>query len=270
MTMRPTPCPWSTAPASPNMQPWVSPRRSAAAWASMPPTPTILMSFSGSQPIFLASMRANTHVVHPTTVTPRWPLLRSSTFLIVGATVRVKWFFSRMVAIARIPVPRSRNTSGSVAPVSPMSAAPASTPLSRSGPPLNGTISASRSFCLKNPFSMPIMVGALMPKSPSTTQPTFTGVAARAVRGAHTLAAASAVPPATVLMKLRRVVAIDRSPLSAPAGEPAAEVLERQYHDDGQDRHDRGGREEIGRLEGHRHALHEKAHAARAREHLRE
>ena len=65
-----------------------------------------------------------------------------------------------MVAIARIPVPRSRNTSGSVAPVSPMSAAPASTPLSRSGPPLNGTISASRSFCLKKPFSMPIMVGA--------------------------------------------------------------------------------------------------------------
>src|SRR5712691_6962327 len=220
--MRPTPWASSTEPASPKMHACVSPRRRAAAWASRPPTPTILMSFSGSQPIFLASMRANTTVVEPTTV----------------------------------------------APVSPMSAAPDSTPLSRSGPPLNGTISASRSFCLKKPFSRPIRVGALIPRSPRTTQPTFTAVAARAASGRHIPVVAAAAPPATVLRKLRRVVAIDRPPVSAPAREALVEMFERQYHDDGEDRHDQGGREQLGGLEGHRHALHEEAHAARAREHL--
>src|SRR5258705_2106851 len=266
--MRPTPWASRTEPASPKMHAWVSPRRRAAACASRPPTPTILMSFSGSQPIFLASMRANTQVVEPTTVTPMEPPLRSSIFLIWGPTVSVKWFFSRMVAIARMPVPRSRNTSGSVAPVSPMSAAPDSTPLSRSGPPLNGTISASRSFCLKKPFSRPIRVGALIPRSPRTTQPTFTAAAARAVPGRHIPVVAAAVPPATVLRKLRRVVAIDRPPVSAPAREALVEMFERQYHDDGEQRHDQGGREQLGSLEGHGHALHEEAHAARAREHL--
>src|SRR4029450_12087614 len=97
---------------------------------------------------------------------------------------------------------------------SPISAPPASTPLSRSGPPLNGIISASRSFCLKYPFSIAIIVGALIPMSPRPTQPTFPGVAARAERGGQAPAVAAAVPPAMVLRKLRRVVVIHRPPWS--------------------------------------------------------
>ncbi len=178
-------------------------------------------------------MRANTQVVEPTTVTPMEPPLRSSTFLMLGPTVSVKWFFSRMVAIARIPVPRSRNTSGSVAPVIPMSAAPASTPLSRSGPPLNGTISAARSFCLKKPFSMPIMVGAFTPRSPSTTQPTFTAVAAPAPRGRQPPTVAAAVAAAIVPRNRRRVVAIDRascvSASGRAAGSSARETVPRRW-----------------------------------------
>ena len=147
--MCPAPSASITTPASPKMVPWISPRLSAAICASSPPTPMMRTSFSGSQFIFLASMRAKTHVVEPTTVQPMVPPLRSSRRLILGTTVSVKWFFSTIVASARIGVPRSRKTSGSVAPVIPMSAEPESTPLSRSGPPLKGISSASSPFCLK-------------------------------------------------------------------------------------------------------------------------
>jgi hypothetical protein len=52
--------------------------------------PTSLTSFSGSQPIFFAIMRPNTHVVAPTAVTPIDPPLMSSSFLMLGSAVRVK------------------------------------------------------------------------------------------------------------------------------------------------------------------------------------
>src|SRR6266545_1374241 len=240
----------------------------------MPPMPTIFRSFSGSQPIFLASMRANTQVVEPTTVTPMVAPLRSSTRLICGATVSVKWFFSRMVAMARIVVPRSRNTSGSVAPVKPMSAEPASTPLSMSGPPLKGMNSASSPFWLKKPFSSPTRVGPAIPKSPSTTPPILTGSSRGWAEAGPSLTAPAATAPPAIVVRNRRLVvplSIRASPLRkelAPAPQPVVEMLQEQHHRDGQHGDDRRGGEELRRLERDRQPLHEKAHAAIAREHL--
>ena len=215
--MRPVPWTSTTAPASPKMKPCSSPRLRAAACASSPPTPTILTSFSGSQPIFLASMRAKVQVVEPTAVQPRVPPLRSSSRLIEGPTTRAKWFFSSVSAMARMVVPRSRKTSGSVAPVMPMSAEPARTPLTRSGPPLKGISSASTPFRLKNPFSMATMVGATTPKSPSTTAPILTGAIGWA-RPGSTAVTPAATPPATAVRKPRRVVSIERLHSEVRAG----------------------------------------------------
>src|SRR5436190_105248 len=106
MSTRPSPCASRTTPASPNTTAWVSSRFRAAACASIPPTPMMRTSFSGSQFILRASMRAKTQVVEPTTVTPIVPPLRSSSRLILDVTVRVKWFFSTMVQRACCPAPR--------------------------------------------------------------------------------------------------------------------------------------------------------------------
>ena len=96
-------------------------------------------------------MRAKTHVVAPTRVTPIDLPRRSPTFRMSGVTFNVKWLPSVCVAIILIGEPASRKTRMSVLPLIPMRHSPAMTALRRSGPPRNGTNSAARPSALNRP-----------------------------------------------------------------------------------------------------------------------
>src|SRR5262249_38117923 len=118
---------------------------------------------------------------------------------------------------------------------------------------------------------MPARVGVTTPKSPSTTAPTLTG--GRGWDSERPAPAARVtLPTAAVLRKPRLVVVMNVSCVALPASSPAAqarvEMLEEQHDGDRHHRHDGGGREELGRPEGQRRALHLEAHPAVACEHL--
>src|SRR5262245_29270564 len=118
---------------------------------------------------------------------------------------------------------------------------------------------------------MATWVGVTTPKSPSTTAPTFTGVNVWARAGPACPVIAMAAAPAAALRKPRLVV-MDDSPVASRGSPPAAqapvEMLEEKHDRDGHHRDDDRGGEQLGRPERERHALHLKAHAAIARQHL--
>ncbi len=210
--------PWSsvTAPPSPQMNAAISPRVSAASWASSPPSPTTVTSFSGSQPCCFASITAKTQVAAPTRVTPIDLPLRSPSALIVCATFRVKWFPSTWEAMNRIGTPVARNTGTSVAPVTPIWICPATTALTRSGPPRNGWNSTATPCPRKKPFSCATTIGATIEKSARTAVPIFTvGPWAATGRTRPTTPLAATSPPAVTWKNWRREVSMAVSPLTA-------------------------------------------------------
>src|SRR5215472_19384782 len=111
---------------------------------------------------------------------------------------------------------------------------------------------------------MPARVGVTTPKSPSTTAPTFTGV--RGWDSQRPGRAARVAPATAAVLRKPRLVVMNLSCVALPASSPAAqarvEMLEEQHDGDRHRRHDGGGREELGRAEGERRALHLEAHAA--------
>ena len=148
-----------TAPPSPQTKAAISLRASAASCPSRPPSPTIFTSRSGSHPCCLANMRAKTHVVAPTRVTPIVLPFKSAAAATSGATLRVKWLPSVCVATIFNGCPASRATRMSVLPAAPRRSSPATTAFTRSGPPRKGTNSAASPSILNKPFASATMNG---------------------------------------------------------------------------------------------------------------
>ena len=74
----------------------------------------------------------------------------------------------------RIGTPVARKMGTSVAPLAPIWSCPATTALTRSGPPRSGWNSPVTPWARKNPFSRATTIGAIREKSPSTAEPIFT------------------------------------------------------------------------------------------------